>query len=318
MFSIIKLRKIWFSISSLLVISSLVALGTWGVPFGLDFTGGSLLEIEFINERPSSQQITDVLASQNLGPITIQPAGDKGMVIRFKEVDEQTHQTILNSIRSSFQPPAEERQIEQGEIVMGYEVDIFEEKRFESIGPTIGNELREKTVWALLIVLVAIVLYIAWAFRKVSKPIASWKYGVVATIALFHDIVITVGVFVVLGKFYGFEVNAPFIAALLTILGYSINDTIVVFDRARENLVKHIGEPFEEIVDMSINEVIVRSINASFTTLFVLFAVLLLGGQNVRDFVLALIIGISVGTYSSIFIASPLLVSWEKMKLFKK
>ena len=137
----------------------------------------------------------------------------------------------------------------------------------------------------------------------------------IAVIALFHDVIITLGVFVLLGKFYNIEINAAFVAALLTILGYSVNDTIVVFDRIRENLIRHLGEEFEEIVQESVNEVIIRSINTSFTTLFVLFAILLFGGTTVRDFVLALIVGIAIGTYSSIFLASPLLVAWEKFKL---
>ena len=166
-----------------------------------------------------------------------------------------------------------------------------------------------------MIVLVGMIAYIAWAFRKVSKPVASWKYGLFAVIALFHDIIITIGVFIILGKFYGLEVNAPFVAALLTILGYSVNDTIVVFDRIRENLIRHIGEDFEGIVEKSINEVITRSINTSFTVLLSLFALLLLGGASIRDFTLALIIGITFGTYSSIFLASPLLVAWEKFRL---
>lgn len=304
MFSIIKKRKIWFTFSAALVITGIIVSLLWGLRLGIDFTGGSLLEIEFLTQRPTNTEIIEALQPLNLGGINIQQAGQQGIVLRFKDVNESTHQAISTQLKQTFG---------QG----NPEDSIIEEKRFSSIGPTIGQELQRKTVWAIIIVLIAIIAYVAWAFRKVSKPIASWKYGLIAVIALFHDIIITIGIFVILGQVYGLEVNAPFIAALLTILGYSVNDTIVVFDRTRENLIRHIGKNFEEIVDESVNQVLTRSINASLTTILVLFSILLFGGQTIRDFVLALIIGIAVGTYSSIFLASPLLVTWEKFK-FKK
>lgn len=187
---------------------------------------------------------------------------------------------------------------------------VVEGVNYESIGPLIGAELKRKSVYAILLVLVAILLYISWVFRKVSKPVASWKYGVAAIIALFHDVVIVLGVFAVLGHFYNVEINTPFIAAVLTVLGYSVNDTIVVFDRIRENLPKS-NEDFEGTVNTSLNQTIVRSINTSLTVLLVLFCILIFGGSTIREFVLALLIGIFVGTYSSIFIASPILVIWN-------
>lgn len=310
--STIKNRKIWFTISSLAVLASIIVTVMFGLNLGIDFTGGSLLEIEFKAQRPSSQAVEEALAVLNLGDVTVQIVGDKSMILRFQEINEDTHQSILETIQSSFEFEIDSDV--QGETII---TQVVEEKRFDSIGPTIGQELKQKTIWAIVIVIMAIIFYIAWAFRKVSKPIASWKYGLIAVIALFHDIMITVGIFVVLGQIYGTEVGATFVAALLTILGYSVNDTIVVFDRTRENLIKHIGEEFESIVQSSVNQVITRSINSSLTTLLVLFAILVLGGGSVRQFVLALIIGIAVGTYSSIFLASPLLVSLEKLK-FKK
>ena len=188
------------------------------------------------------------------------------------------------------------------------------ENRFESIGPVIGGELKEKSVKAIIIVLISIVIYIGWTFRKVSRPVSSWKYGLVALIALFHDIIITIGVFSILGHFYGVEVGMPFVVALLTILGYSVNDTIVVFDRTRENLLHSGWDDFEEVVNRSVNETLMRSLNTSLTTLVVLLAIYLFGGATIQYFVLALIIGIIAGTYSSIFIASPLLVSLAKRK----
>ncbi len=186
---------------------------------------------------------------------------------------------------------------------------VMIELRFEAVGPSIGNELREKSIAAMIIVIIAIIVYIAWAFRKVSQPVASWKYAIAAIIALIHDVLITLGVFSLLGHFYGIEVNVTFVAALLTILGYSVNDTIVVFDRIRENLFTATGE-FASTVNTALHQTLWRSLNTSITTLIVLFAIYFYGGDTIKDFVLALIIGLIAGGYSSIFIASPLLVDW--------
>lgn len=303
MIAIIKQRKIWFSVSTVLVIASLAAILGIGLNLGIDFNGGSLMEIEFNQQvsRPNSIEVNQALAPVQIGGVVTQAVGDNGMILRFKNVDEPTHQQILTTLNQAF-------------VADGISENIITEKRFDSIGPTIGAELKTKTLWAIGIVLLAIIVYIAWAFRKVSKPVASWKYGLIAIVAVFHDIIITLGIFAILGRLYGIEINAPFVAALLTILGYSVNDSIVVFDRTRENLLKDIGSDFDKVVQKSVNEVIVRSINTSFTTLFVLFAILLLGGATIREFILALIIGIAIGTYSSIFLASPLLVTWEKFR----
>lgn len=306
MIAIIKQRKIWFIVSTVLVVASLAAILGIGLNLGIDFNGGSLMEIEFNQQvsRPNSVEVAQALAPLAIGDVVTQAVGDNGMILRFKNVDEPTHQQILTTLNQAF-------------VAEGISENIISEKRFDSIGPTIGAELKTKTLWAIGIVLLAIIVYIAWAFRKVSKPVASWKYGLIAIVALFHDIIITLGIFAILGRLYGIEINAPFVAALLTILGYSVNDSIVVFDRTRENLTRDIGSDFEKVVQKSVNEVIVRSINTSFTTLFVLFAILLLGGDTIREFILALIIGIAIGTYSSIFLASPLLVTWEKFRARK-
>ncbi|MEA2098204.1 MAG: protein translocase subunit SecF [Patescibacteria group bacterium] len=197
----------------------------------------------------------------------------------------------------------------------GEENSKIKEKRFDSIGPVIGNELKSTAVIAIIIALFAIVFYIGWAFRKVSRPVSSFKYGIIATITLFHDIIITLGVFAVLGHLYNVEIGIPFIAALLAILGYSVNDTIVVFDRTRENLIKFGHDDFENVVNKSVNETLIRSLNTSFTTLLVLITLYLFGGETIKYFIIALIVGISAGTYSSIFIASPLLVTWQKWSL---
>ena len=193
--------------------------------------------------------------------------------------------------------------------------EIVEEKTsFESIGPMIGREIKEKTRVAIILALIAILFYIAFAFRRVSYPVKSWQYGIAALIALFHDILIPLGVFSILGKFYGVQITIPVITALLTVLGYSINDTVVVFDRIRENLLKKRGVTFQETVNHSLSQTLTRSINTSLTTLFVLFAIFFFGGETLKYFSLALILGIASGTYSSIFLASPFIVAWKNRR----
>ncbi len=298
-FTLIQNRRIWLTFSGILVITSIVLFGVWGLNLGIDFTGGSLLEISYEESRPSAEEIGESVRALDVGDVRVQLTGDDGAIIRLNNITEEKHQEILAALAHTAG--------ENGLI----------EERFESIGPAIGEELKRKAFWAMLTVLIAIICYVTWAFRKVSKPIVSWKYGAVTVLTLFHDVLIVVGVFVLLGKFAAVEVNTAFIAALLTILGYSVNDTIVVFDRIRENLHKHFledKEGFEGLVNVSVNQTIMRSLNTSFTTLFVLLAVFFLGGATVHYFILALVVGVLVGTYSSIFVASPLLVQWEKMK----
>jgi len=312
-----------------MVILSIIFLAFWGLNFGIDFTGGSLLEVEF-KDRPTVNETREILEDLNFGSVIIQPIGDKGMIIRSQDISEETHQAILQKLRDlaagSDVLEKEEAGInKETEIEListtselaaevktgdGVALGLVEELRFDSVGPVIGEELKRSSITAILIVLIAIVLYIAWVFRKVSKPVASWKYGVSAIIALFHDVMITLGIFAVLGEFFAVEINAAFVAAILTVLGYSVNDTIVVFDRVRENLPKS-DEDFEGTVNISVNQTIKRSINTSVTTLIVLLSILFFGGSSIRDFVLALSIGVLIGTYSSIFLASPVLVIWE-------
>src|SRR3989338_4173910 len=290
---IIANRKIFYIFSGILVSASLISLLTFGLHFGIDFTGGSLLEAEYRGVRPDSEVIRRNLESLNLGTIVIQQTGSQGLILRFRDVDENTHQEIVALLKKT--------------------ATGFSEKRFDAIGPTIGKELKRKSIYAIIVVLVLIVLYIAWAFRKVSKPISSWKYGVVAVIALFHDVLIPAGLFSVLGRFAGAEVDTLFVTALLTILGFSVHDTIVVFDRVRENLRNTTGRgvDFSAIVEQSVKETIIRSINTSFTVLLSLLAIFLFGGESIRYFTLTLIVGVIIGTYSSIFIASPFLVTWQ-------
>jgi len=298
MVKLVQRRAIWYSFSGLLAVMSVVALVMWGLKFGLDFTGGSLLEVEFKGARPTVEVVNGSFSKLDLGTVNVQPIGESGVLLRFREVSEDVHQQILTALRSS-----------------GSEVS---ERRFESIGPLIGAELRSRALWAIAVALIFIVLYIAWAFRKVSRPVASWKYGVSAVIALAHDLLITIGVFSVLGHFAGVEVDSLFVTALLTILGFSVHDTIVVFDRTRENLFRGVASDFETTVELSVNETIVRSINTSLTTLLVMFTLYLFGGESIRYFALALLIGITAGTYSSIFVASPLVVDWNYLSQRRK
>ena len=291
MVNITKYRKIYYVLSGLVIAASIFVLAKWGLNLGIDFTGGSLMEVEYSIDRPATDLIKQALKSEGVDDATVQPSGEKVAIIRFKDVDEKTHQQILAKLK-------------------GGAADSLTEKSFTSVGPTIGNEMKRTSIWTISLVLIIIVSYIAIAFRKVSFPLSSWKYGVATLIALFHDVIIPLGVFAVLGKFYKAEIDVAFIAAILTVLGYSVHDTIIVFDRVRENLQKFSKMEFEEIVNKSLNQTFLRSINTSLTVILVLFAIYFFGGESIHNFALVLLIGIAAGTYSSIFIASPMLISW--------
>ncbi|MEK7578124.1 MAG: protein translocase subunit SecF [Patescibacteria group bacterium] len=291
MLDIIGKRKIYYAISAIFIAASIMALLLWGLKFGIDFKGGSILEVAYPdNKRPVMNQIIDSLKPLKLNDLRISPIGDNGVNFRFRETDEETHQKIIKILGGN-----------------------IEERRFSSIGPTIGTELKQKSIKAVIIVLFGISLYIAWAFRKVFQPLSSWRYGVVTLAALFHDLIIPVGLFAFLGHFYGVEIGTNFIVALLVVLGFSVHDTIVVFDRIRENLKRYVSLDFVALVNQSVNETLVRSINTSFTVLLTLLALYVFGGETLKYFILALMVGIFSGTYSSIFIASPLLASWFKV-----
>lgn len=300
MFKIIQTRKIWYTVSITLVSVSLIGWFLWGLKFGLDFTGGSLMDVTYSQQRPTMDQVQAVFKQANFN-VVVQPSGEKDYIFRFQDVNETRHQEIIKALK--------EIKVENTDN------NVFSENKFESIGPSLGKELKTKSIQAIIMVLVFIVLYIAYAFRKVSKPVQSWKYGLSAIIALAHDVLVVTGVFVFLGKFAGVEVDSLFVTALLTLLGFSVHDTIVTFDRIRENLFKsRTYDNFEEIINVSINQTIVRSLNTSLTTFLALLAVLLFGGESTRYLALALVIGVIVGTYSSIFIASPLLLFFNKKR----
>lgn len=296
---VVKYRKLFYVLSSLLVIGSLVSLFVWGLKPSIDFKGGSIIEVEYTSARPEQSALSTSLSPLGLDA-SIRAIGDKGYIIRMKDISQEQKNELV-SILGTFGSSTE--------------------KRFDSVGPLLGAEALRKSSVSIILVILAIVLFIAFAFRKVSEPISSWKYGIVAVFALVHDVIIPTGVFSVLGYYAGYEVDTLFVTALLVVLGFSVHDTIVVFDRVRENL-SHAkaNKAFDVIVGESISQTFVRSINTSMTTLLALVVLYFVGGESTQHFSLALIIGIAVGTYSSIFLGSPLLVTiwkWQEKRKLK-
>jgi preprotein translocase subunit SecF len=291
----VKYSKIWVGLSASFVVISIILLFTLGLKPGIDFTGGSLMELSF-DVRPEVTEMKSSLTDLKIENPVVQKTGDDGMIIRMRFLNEDEHQEVLGGLRDDF----------------GSEENRVHEERFEAIGAAISSQLRKRSMWAAIFVCLAIVLYVAYAFRRVSKPIASWKYGMLAIVALGHDVLIVMGIFSLLGHFAGVEINIAFVVALLTIMGYSVNDTIVVFDRIRENLIKRVSPNFGETINIGLNQTLMRSLNTSITTILVLLALYLFGGTTTNNFVLALMVGVISGAYSSIFLASPLLVLIER------
>ncbi len=287
----------FFILPAVVSVIAIAALALWGLKPGIDLAGGSLLEVAYPAGRPSIEMVRTATAQLGLGEVRVQPAGEFGYILRQRDLNDTEKQTLLQPLRN------------MGEM---------EEVQFTSVGPVLGAELLQKAWIAIVLVVLCTIAFIAFAFRGVSKPIASWKYGIVAIITLIHDILVPAGLFAILGHFMGAEVDSLFIVALLTILGISINDTIVIFDRIRENLKRNEGgkrEEFEATVGKSIMQTLTRSINTSVTVVIVLIALYILGPEATKAFALTLIVGMIAGTYSSIFLASPLLVviqRWQK------
>lgn len=293
--NISKNLNYFFILPVVLSVLALGAIGLWGLKPGIDLSGGTLMQVSYDGALPTVAQVQDAAKPLNLGEVRIQPSGTKAYTIRVRALSEAEHLALGKALAT---------------------FGNVHELQYTSVGPIIGTELLHKGLLALALVTICIILFIAFAFRAVSKPVASWKYGVVAIITLAHDVLIPTGVFALLGHINGAEVDSLFIVGLLTILGISINDTIVVFDRIRENLAlneqRHKREAFDEVVGRSIMQTLARSINTSLTVVIVLAALAILGPATTQDFALTLIIGMVAGTYSSIFLASPLLVAWEK------
>ncbi len=296
---IIGKRKWWFIISGLIILPGLIALILWGLRLGIDFSGGTLIELEFPKaETVNKEQVEELLDPLNLENLQVQVTGEKSVFIRTKPITKEEFNKIQGTLAEKL-----------GEV---------KGVRFETVGPVISKNLTQKAVIAVIVASIAIILYIAWAFRKVPAPASSFRFGVCAIIALIHDLLIVCGIFAILGHFLGVEIDGLFITALLTVMGFSVNDTIVVFDRIRENLRLHPNLSFEEVANESVTQTITRSINTSLTTLLILICIYIFGGETLRYFVLALLVGIFIGTYSSIFTASPILVVWQNWVERKK
>ena len=286
-------RHLWFTISALLLVPCVIALALWGLRFGIDFTGGSAWEVQYTQDV-STETIGQVLENNGRADATVQQVGEGSehrYLIRLKELPEGSPEKAeLTQALSTIAPLNPE-----GESL-------------ETVGASVGNSIRNRSVLAVAAASIGILLYIAYAFRNTQNPIL---YGICAIVAMLHDAIFVVGVFSILGHFAGVEVDALFITALLTVIGFSVHDTIVVFDRIRENLKNRVETDFTELVNYSIAQTIVRSLNTSMTVVLTLLALFLFGGSTTREFVLALLIGVVIGTYSSIFNASQLLVAWE-------
>ena len=304
---IINNRKILYVFTAILLVVSIVALALWSLKPGIDFAGGTLIEVSY-DSRPvvglaTTTTMSSIVPTQAelisgisaIDPAaSVRPSGASGYFIRMKAVSQDEKASVMNVIS-----------------VNGAAASTV--KSFDSIGPILGAESLRKAIVSIILVILGIVLYITFAFRKVSEPVKSWKYGLIAIISLVHDIIIPLGAFAIFGRYLGYEVDTLFVTALLVILGFSIHNTIVVFDRVRENL-SHAGskKPFAEVVGESVNQTLTRSINTSLTVLIALAALYIFGGEATQHFTLALIIGILAGTYSSVCFGSSLLVTFEK------
>ena len=323
MIDFIKYRYVSLIVSGILFVVSVIALLTLGLKLGIDFTGGSLIELTFTKGRPTVEDIQKAFVPLNLGEVSVQPTKQESVLLRMRFITEEEHQKILTTLRTTFDIASATSSMKAVVMTsstgkasstltaMSKDTPAVYEDNIQTIGSSVSSSLRTRAVQGSLAIIIAIIVYIAYVFRKISRPVASWKYGISAVIALLHDIVITMGVFAFLGRYAGVEVGIPFVVALLTVFGYSVNDTIVVFDRIRETLMRKRVERFDQLVNVAINETIMRSINTTLIVLIPLFALFFLGGESIRYFAFALLIGVTSGAYSSIFVASPLVVLWE-------
>lgn len=280
---LMKRKEVFFIFSSLIIIPGLFFLFSGGLKLGIDFTGGTRMDLKF--EKPIDQK-----KLSKFGIVT--PSNNNTYLIKTNSTDQKQVDKSENSIKE--------------------EVGNFQELDKETVGPVIGDELTHKAVLALILSWIMIVLYITFSFRKIPKPASSFRFGISAIVALVHDVLVVLGLFAVFGKFLHVEIDTLFVTALLTVIGFSVHDTIVVFDRIRENLPKHLSQKFTDIADISITQTLGRSLNTSLTVVFVLLGLLLFGGESIKWFVVALLIGIISGTYSSIFNATALLCWWEE------
>jgi preprotein translocase subunit SecF len=299
MIDLVSKRYFWFGLSAILLLPGLISLAFNGLRFGIDFTGGTSWEIQ-LNQPVTTAEVRDVLANHGYGDAVIQLSNDNVVLMRMRELAEASPEktAIEKDLRQRF-----------GE---------FTELQIATVGPTVGQQIRNRAAIAVFLASIGVLLYIAWAFRNTNNPVL---YGICAIAAMLHDVVLMLGLFSILGWLANVEIDALFVTAMLTIIGFSVHDTIVVFDRIRENLSRRVAPTFDETVNYSIVQTLVRSLNTSVTVVLVLLALYLFGGESIRWFVFALLIGVIAGTYSSIFNASQLLVAWERgeiRRLFRR
>ena len=292
MIDIIGKRRIWYGISLAIIIPGLISLLTHGLLLGIDFKGGQTLEV---TGAVSQSQVQPLANQLKLRDVTAISSGSD-TIIRYNDPADPAQQQL-------------DHQQLTGELqALGHK-----EQSFNTVGPSVSAAITRNALISVALAAAAIILYISFAFRNIPPPMSSWNFGVVAIIAMLHDVLLLVGIFSILGVFFKVEVDSLFVTAVLTVIGFSVHDTIVVFDRIRENLRRERGD-FEEIVNISILETMARSLNTSLTVILTLLALYLFGGESIKLFVLALLIGIASGTYSSIFNASPILVSWYRWR----
>ena len=293
--NIVGRRKLWFSISILLILPGTIALLVWGLKPGIDFTGGQ--EMEIAGDIGQSE-LSELVSKAGAKDITVTTSGGDRLIVRYSDKDAGESQQLRQNISALLK----QRNLQ--------------ETSFSSVGPSVSRDITARALLGVGLASLAILLYVAFAFRNTPPPVSPWSFGATAIIALLHDALFLLGIFAILGHFFDVQVDALFVTAVLTVIGFSVHDTIVVYDRIRENLRRH-NKPFEEIVNISINETLARSLNTSITVIIVLLAFFMFGGESIRYFVLALLIGIISGTYSSIFNASPLLVVYNNWKIKK-
>lgn len=291
---IVGKKNIYFAISLLVIIPGLISLLLFGLRLSIDFTGGSQMTLILPRSVSSkdTQTVNNVFREHKIEVATLQTTGD-GIIVRTPPLTQQQHATVISEIAK--------------------DIPMIHEDSFETVGPIIGSETTINAIEGVALASLLIVLYIAWAFRQVPKPASSWRFGICAIVALLHDVLVVLGIFSLLGHFFGVEVDSLFVTAVLTVIGFSVHDTIVVFDRIRENLKRTYTMSFDRIVNESILQTMTRSLNTSLTVVLVLFTLLIFGGESVKWFIAALLIGVVSGTYSSIFNASLLLVVWQDM-----
>jgi preprotein translocase subunit SecF len=288
--NIIKHRYLYFAISLLVIIPGIIALLIWGLPLAIDFTGGSMLELKFDSgTAPQPAQVFDLLTKDGIADAEVQSSGTDGIIIHSKDMSEETKNQIVSDIGTTFN-------------------STITVNSFESVGPVIGQEVTQRAVLAVALAALAIIIYITFAFRGVQH---AFRYGTAAIMAMIHDVLVVVGMEALIGHFMGWEADSMFLTAVLTVIGFSVHDTIVVFDRIRENSGIYRRLTFTEVVNHSTVQTLARSINTQLTVMLCLLAMALFGGVTIRHFVTILLIGVFSGTYSSIFNASPILVVWE-------